>query len=88
MPQSANLYRRSSGIYVMRLVVPARHRLVIGRGEIHISTGSRTLAVAKALGAGLLAHWREKFLSFDRWSRMDVERVAPRRSKAVVTSGS
>lgn len=38
MAQRNNLYRRSSGIYVVRIAVPARYRLYTGQREIHAST--------------------------------------------------
>lgn len=44
MPQSGNLYRRTSGIYAIRIVVPVRHRALVGKAEAHVSTGSRTLS--------------------------------------------
>jgi hypothetical protein len=40
------IYRRTSGIYVVRLVVPARLRPAIGRSEVHVSTGLRELNAA------------------------------------------
>ena len=38
MAQCDNLYRRSSGIYVVRLTVPARYRLYTVQREIHALT--------------------------------------------------
>jgi integrase len=70
--QVSCVYRRPSGVYAVRLVVPLRHRAVIGKGEVHQSTGTRTLALAKVVSAGLLAHWRQKFLSLDR---MDIPKL-------------
>ena len=52
--------------------MPERLRATIGKREVHQSTGTRTLAVAKAVACGLLAHWREKFLSLER---MDLNRL-------------
>ena len=72
MSQISNVYRRPSGIYAVRLVVPERLRATIGKREIHQSTGTRTLAVAKAVACGLLAHWREKFLNLEH---MDLSRL-------------
>lgn len=73
MAGPANIYRRPSGMYCARLVVPERLRPVVGKAELHASTGSRTLAVAKAVAASVLAHWREKLLALDR---MDVTKIA------------
>lgn len=59
------LYRRPSGIYAVRLVVPKRLRESIGRTEIHTSTGARSLAVAKTEALKIQLHWRERFLAMD-----------------------
>lgn len=75
MTSSSNLYRRASGVYVVRLVVPEQLRAAVGKREIHVSTGSRDLPVAKTVGAGVLAHWRERFLALGRLKSMDVERL-------------
>ncbi len=48
-------------MYVVRLVVPQRLREAVGRREIHATTGSRTLAVAKVIASGLLTHWRRPY---------------------------
>lgn len=69
------LYRRPSGVYAVRLVVPRRHREAIGRTELHFSTKTTDAALAKAVASGLLAHWRLKFLRLDRMGKMDLERV-------------
>ena len=37
MAQRDNLYRRPSGIYVLRITVPVRYRALIGQREIHAS---------------------------------------------------
>lgn len=75
MAPAANLYRRTSGVYVVRLAVPERLRPAVGKREIHVSTGSRVLALAKTVAAGVLGHWREKFLDLERLQLMDVERL-------------
>ncbi|ONB63068.1 integrase [Burkholderia pseudomallei] len=59
------LYRRSSGIYAVRLVVPKRLRASIGRTEIHTSTGVRSLAVAKTEALRIQLHWRKHFQAMD-----------------------
>ncbi|WP_244108627.1 DUF6538 domain-containing protein [Burkholderia anthina] len=60
------LYRRSSGIYAVRLVVPKRLRESIGRTEIHTSTGVRSLAVAKTEALRIQQlHWRKHFQAMD-----------------------
>lgn len=59
------LYRRSSGIYAVRLVVPKRLRESIGRTEIHTSTGVRSLAVAKTEALRIQLHWRKHFQAMD-----------------------
>jgi hypothetical protein len=59
------LYRRSSGIYAVRLVVPKRLRESIGKTEIHTSTGVRSLAVAKTEALKIQLHWRKYFQAMD-----------------------
>ncbi|MFD1555408.1 DUF6538 domain-containing protein [Paraburkholderia silviterrae] len=59
------LYRRPSGIYAVRLVVPKRLRPLVGRTEIHTSTGLRTLDAAKNAALKIQLHWRERFLAMD-----------------------
>jgi len=71
-----NLYRRPSGVYAVRLAVPLRLRGILGKRELHVSTGTRTLAIAKAVSAGVLAHWRMKFLDLERLHHMDLELLA------------
>ena len=53
MAQRDNLYRRSSGIYVVRIAVPARYRLYTGQREIHASTETNDIRKARAIAAGL-----------------------------------
>lgn len=65
MSGSTCLYRRSSGIYAIRLVVPSRLRSILGRGEIHASTGLRDMNAAKLAGSRILLHWRERFMEID-----------------------
>lgn len=57
MTQRNNLYRRSSGIYVLRITVPARYRAQLGQREIHASTGTSDHSAAKAVALHLLARW-------------------------------
>lgn len=59
------LYRRPSGIYAVRLVVPKRLREFVGRTEIHTSTGVRSLAVAKTEALRIQLHWRTHFQAMD-----------------------
>lgn len=59
------LYRRSSGIYAVRLAVPARLRPSVDRGEIHVSTGLRDWNAAKVSALKIQTHWREKFMTLD-----------------------
>lgn len=51
------LYRRASGIYFVRLCVPARLKHAVGKGEIHRSTGCRDLRLAKIVAGEVAAHW-------------------------------
>ena len=41
------LYRRPSGVYAVRIVVPKRLLDLVGRGEIHTTTGLRDWNAAK-----------------------------------------
>lgn len=70
------MYRRPSGVYAVRLAVPLRLRCILGKRELHVSTGTRTLALAKTVAAGVLAHWRMKFMDLERLHQMDLERLA------------
>jgi integrase len=61
-----NLFRRPSGVYVLRLAVPFALRQVFGRREIIISSGTQELAIAK-ISAGLqAAQWRQCFVDATR----------------------
>ena len=59
------LYRRPSGIYVVRLVVPKRLREPIGKTEIHTSTGVRCLTIAKTEALRIQLYWRKHFQAMD-----------------------
>lgn len=59
MAQRNNLYRRSSGIYALRITVPARFRAQLGQREIHSSTLTRNLLHAKAVACRLLDLWNQ-----------------------------
>jgi hypothetical protein len=60
------LYRRSSGVYVARLIVPERHRAGVGRSEFVASTGSREVGVARIVAGELVAAWRRQLHNLDR----------------------
>ena len=57
MSQRDNLYRRQSGIYVLRIIVPARYRDQLGQREIHISTRTTDRSAAKAVACRFQCHW-------------------------------
>ena len=65
MPAPACLYRRPSGIYVVRIAVPHRLRKSVGRTELHTSTGLRDLNAAKIAALSIQLHWRNYFMSLD-----------------------
>ncbi|WP_176300719.1 MULTISPECIES: site-specific integrase [Burkholderia cepacia complex] len=65
MTQTSCLYRRPSGIYVVRLVVPHRLRVAVGKTEIHASTRLRDWEAAKLVAHRILSHWREHFMTLD-----------------------
>ena len=54
----ASEYRRPSGIYAVRLYIPERLQPYFHKKEIHISTGSRRLQVAKIIASELKARCR------------------------------
>lgn len=64
------LYRRPSGIYAVRIVVPSRLRASVGRGEIHVSTGLRDWNAAKIAALKIQFQWRERLMA------LEVERLA------------
>ncbi|MDM0069744.1 DUF6538 domain-containing protein [Variovorax sp. J31P207] len=74
-----NLFRRPSGVYVIRLTVPERLRSTVGKREFVSSTGTRDLAVAKILAATQLAQWRQQFFDLGRLAQnqlpMDYESI-------------
>jgi integrase len=71
------LYRRPSGIYVVRICIPARLRAAIGRAEVHISTGQRELTSAKILAFQTLAEWKARLLKLDRMDVLKLEAGSP-----------
>lgn len=70
---SLYLYRRAGGIYFVRLCVPARLKRVVGKGEVHRSTGCRDLRLAKIVAAELVAQWHR---SIERLHNMDITKLA------------
>ncbi|HIE4011811.1 TPA: DUF6538 domain-containing protein [Serratia marcescens] len=72
MAQRDNLYRRSSGIYVLRITVPVRYRALIGQREIHASTRTTRHANARAIAARLLEKW---YTSLEEFRQMDKEKI-------------
>lgn len=67
MSQRYNLYRRTSGIYVVRISVPQRFRRYAGQCEIHTSTGTHDLHKAKQKSALLLAVWYQTLQEYENW---------------------
>jgi integrase len=66
MAGTSGLYRRSSGIYVVRIAIPRRHRTAIGQNELHVSTGIRDWNRAKLEGLRIQLKWHEHFMSLDK----------------------
>lgn len=60
-----SLYRRPSGIYAVRIVVPRRLRGLVGRGEIHASTGIKDWGAAKVVALRIQLYWRDHFVTLD-----------------------
>ena len=65
MRGSPCLYRRPSGIYAVRIVVPMRLRGLVGRGEIHASTGRKDLGAAKIVALRIQLQWRDHFVTLN-----------------------
>ncbi len=72
MSGSQYLYRRSSGIYFVRLCVPARYKIAVGKGELHRTTGCRDYRLAKIVAAELAAHWHRAIQVLEH---MDISKV-------------
>lgn len=72
MSGSLHLYRRSSGVYVVRLFVPERLWSAVGKREVHRSTGCRDLGLAKIVAAELVCEWRR---SIETLRHMDLQKI-------------
>ncbi len=72
MAGTQHLYRRDSGVYFVRLCVPARLKAAVGKGEIHRTTGTREYRVAKIVAAELVAHWHRAIQVLER---MDIKKI-------------
>jgi len=69
-------YRRSSGVYVVRSVVPPDLREhLAGKRELHISTGTRNFGEAKIRAAEIRAELGRKFIALRRLGNMDLRQV-------------
>jgi hypothetical protein len=66
MGSQSHIYRRPSGVYVIRVSVPERHRARVGRGEIHVSTQVRDYEQATITALSVVLEWKRRFLEFDR----------------------
>ncbi len=65
MPAAPCMYRRPSGVYVVRLAVPQRLRQQVGRSELHVSTGLRDWPIAKIAAARILLELRQRLMNLD-----------------------
>jgi hypothetical protein len=61
-----NLQRRASGIYFVRLTVPARLRAIVCRREFIATTGTHHLPIAKIVAASMLVRWRQQLMDLER----------------------
>lgn len=77
MSQRYNLYRRTSGIYVVRISVPQRFRRYAGQCEIHTSTGTHDLHEAKQKFALLLAVWYQTLQEYEQLDYRTLSDCAP-----------
>lgn len=73
MAQRDNLYRRQSGTYVLRIVIPLRLRAHLGQSELHASTGTSHLRAAKAIACRLLSEWHSCVEELDH---MNLEKLS------------
>ncbi|EPT8921564.1 tyrosine-type recombinase/integrase [Cronobacter dublinensis] len=71
------LYRRTSGIYVVRISVPQRFRRYAGQCEIHTSTGTHDLHEAKLKSALLLAVWYQTLREYEQLDYQTLSDCAP-----------
>ena len=60
MTAAQYLYRRSSGIYFVRLCAHKRLKTAVGKGEIHRTTGCRDFRLAKIVACELAKQWHEE----------------------------
>jgi len=70
------VFRRPSGIYFARLVVPFRLRQLIGKTEFVATTGTRDLALAKIISGELVASWRRQLRAVSGLASMDLVQVS------------
>ncbi|WP_199556644.1 site-specific integrase [Enterobacter kobei] len=77
MSQRYKLYRRTSGIYVVRISVPQRFRRYAGQCEIHTSTGTHDLHEAKQKSALLLAVWYQTLHEYELMDYQTLSDSAP-----------
>lgn len=66
------LYRRDSGIYFVRLCVPARLKAAVGKGEVHRTTRCRDYRLAKIVSCEIAAQWHE---ALRRLEHMDPSKI-------------
>lgn len=77
MARLGYLYRRSSGIYIVRICVPQRLKHLVGRGEIHLSTGARDPTTAKASAFRILSIWQQRVIDLDRMNLLNITNGSP-----------
>lgn len=87
MTQRNNLYRRPSGIYVLRITVPVRYRIQLGQREIHASTRTTDQGAAKAVACRLLDHWNTYVSELEMGQSRQPEAGKVSTSKAVISVG-
>ncbi|HFV9237517.1 TPA: tyrosine-type recombinase/integrase [Enterobacter mori] len=77
MSQRYKLYRRTSGIYVVRISVPQRFRRYAGQCEIHTSTGTHDLHEAKQKSTLLLTVWYQTLQEYEQLNYQSLNDCAP-----------
>ncbi|KAJ9434351.1 Phage integrase family protein [Candidatus Pantoea symbiotica] len=77
MSHRYNLYRRASGIYVVRISVPQRFRRYAGQCEIHTSTSTYHLQEAKQRATRLIAVWHQTLREYEELDYQTLKDCAP-----------
>lgn len=78
MAKSFRLYRRPSGIYVLRIAVPSIYAGHLGQKEIHISSKTNCLSSARHFAAVLECYWENFIRDWRSTQLSDIEFLSSR----------